>query len=291
MLTDAIKRITMKYTFSGHESFQCKSLWLKKGYDYAKSGKSFNDDSAVVELGVGKNMVAAIRYWLRAFGITDINDHPTKIGDYLLSDNGKDPFIEDVATLWLLHYFLVTEQVATLYNIVFVDYKKSRKEFDKADLANVIRRMFADKRFGNTPYNERTVARDIDTLLKNYVTPDSIKACDDFSALLLDLKLITKVSKDIYTFQAPGRAKMEPLIFLFATLDYTGGEQRVVDFDVLLKLANIFDLSINELYDIFDSLHEIDSNITFSNTAGEQLFSMNEPLDKWQVLNRYYENI
>ena len=24
----------MKYTFSGHESFPCKALWLKKGYDF-----------------------------------------------------------------------------------------------------------------------------------------------------------------------------------------------------------------------------------------------------------------
>ena len=23
-----------KYTFSGHESFTCKTLWLKKGYDF-----------------------------------------------------------------------------------------------------------------------------------------------------------------------------------------------------------------------------------------------------------------
>lgn len=283
--------MTKKSTFSGHESFQCKSLWLKKGYDYAKNGKSFNDDYAVVELGVGKNMVAAIRYWLRAFGITDSNDQPTDLGDYLLGADGCDPYIEDIGTLWLLHYLLVKKQVATLYNIVFVEYNKSRKEFDKTDLANVIRRMFADKRFGNTPYNEKTIARDIDTLLKNYVAPDSVKACDDFSALLLDLKLIAKSGKDLYTFHATGRAKMESLIFLFVVLDYTGGEQQVIEFDVLLKLANIFGLSINELYDIFDNLHEIDNNITFSNTAGEQLFSMKEPLDKWQVLNMYYRNI
>jgi hypothetical protein len=39
--------------FSGHETFQCRHLWLKKGYDYVKSGKSFSAEDAVVELGVG----------------------------------------------------------------------------------------------------------------------------------------------------------------------------------------------------------------------------------------------
>ncbi len=28
-----------KYTFSGHESFQCKSLWLKKGFDFVNTVK------------------------------------------------------------------------------------------------------------------------------------------------------------------------------------------------------------------------------------------------------------
>lgn len=59
MNTD-IKELT-KYTFSGHDSFQCRQLWLKKGYDYVQEGKNFNDEDAVVKLGVGKNMVSSIR--------------------------------------------------------------------------------------------------------------------------------------------------------------------------------------------------------------------------------------
>ena len=50
-----------KYTFSGHETFACKSLWLKKGCDFVKDGHSFNDEDAVVALGVGKNMVSSTR--------------------------------------------------------------------------------------------------------------------------------------------------------------------------------------------------------------------------------------
>lgn len=60
-----------KYTFSGHESFPCKSLWLKKGYDFVVGGNDFNSLDAVITLGVGKNMVASIRFWLRAFGVTE----------------------------------------------------------------------------------------------------------------------------------------------------------------------------------------------------------------------------
>ncbi len=59
----------VKYTFSGHESFPCKTLWLKKGYDFVRAEKDFNAPEAVVDLGGGKNMVSAIRYWFKSFGL------------------------------------------------------------------------------------------------------------------------------------------------------------------------------------------------------------------------------
>lgn len=93
---------TAKYTFSGHESFACKSLWLKKGYDFIKNGHSFNAPDAVVRLGVGKNMVASIRYWMKAFGMTR-NDLLTGAARLLLdSETGYDPYLESLGSLWLL---------------------------------------------------------------------------------------------------------------------------------------------------------------------------------------------
>ena len=55
----------IKIGFSGHETFVCRHFWLKKGYDFIKSGHSFSQDDAVVRLGVGKNMVTAISFWLK----------------------------------------------------------------------------------------------------------------------------------------------------------------------------------------------------------------------------------
>lgn len=89
----------MRYSFSGHESFHCKSLWLKKGYDFICNKKHFADTDSVVELGVGKNMVSAIRYWLKAFSLTK-EDTLTDLAEYIFSTNtGRDPFCEDIATL------------------------------------------------------------------------------------------------------------------------------------------------------------------------------------------------
>ena len=121
-----------KYTFSGHDSFQCRHLWLKKGFEFIRDGNSFSNEDAVVKLGVGKNMVSAIRYWLKAFNIIDSKDKPTEFGIKLLdSEEGYDPFLEDEASLWLLHYQLVKTGLASTYKIIFNEFRKEKLLFNK----------------------------------------------------------------------------------------------------------------------------------------------------------------
>ena len=77
----------MKLQFSGHESFICKNLWLKKGYDFKGS---FSDESAVIELGVGKNMVTSISYWLKAFGVVDADNQFSQLAEYLFNEEKRE---------------------------------------------------------------------------------------------------------------------------------------------------------------------------------------------------------
>ncbi len=45
-----------------HETFHPRYLWLKKGFDKASENSDvFNQEDATIILGVGKNMVKAIR--------------------------------------------------------------------------------------------------------------------------------------------------------------------------------------------------------------------------------------
>lgn len=107
-----------KYIFSGHESFPCKTLWLKKGYDFVVQGKDFNNPNSVIDLGVGKNMVASIRFWLRAFNVCK-EGKPTWLGDYLFEEvYGKDRYIEDLATLW---FFDKAKRLENKNRVLFID--------------------------------------------------------------------------------------------------------------------------------------------------------------------------
>jgi hypothetical protein len=65
-------KMKMKLRFAGHETFACRASWLHKGLKYFKKEAtlhSFTNPDAVVDLGVGKNMVLSIRFWLQAFGL------------------------------------------------------------------------------------------------------------------------------------------------------------------------------------------------------------------------------
>lgn len=94
-----------------HETFTPRYGWLKKGYDAVVANRNvFNEDDAIITLGVGKNMVRSIRFWCLAFKLLEQNKQkkivPTKLGKNLLSDNGWDPYLEDDGSLWLLHWQL-----------------------------------------------------------------------------------------------------------------------------------------------------------------------------------------
>lgn len=178
-----------RYSFSGHESFFCKPLWLKKAYDAMNEGVNFTSPDAVASLGVGKNMVASIRFWSRAFGLS-INDTPTPFAQSVFdSEHGYDPFLENEGTLWLLHYYLLTKRVASLYHLTFLDFQREKREFDRNQLLTFVRRKCNVPEQKNV-YNENTVKKDIGVLLHNYVTPSEIRSNEDFSAIFQDLGLI-----------------------------------------------------------------------------------------------------
>ncbi len=99
--------INVNPVFARHETFHPRYGWIKKGFDAASlDSKIFLQEDAPVKLGVGKNMAGAIRYWCNTFKVLE-NDSPSEFGDRLLGENGWDQYLEDPATLWLLHWNLL----------------------------------------------------------------------------------------------------------------------------------------------------------------------------------------
>src|SRR5687768_6157952 len=95
---------TERFSFGRHESFPLRFGWLSKGYRlWCDSETAFDEDDATVALGVGKNMVHAIRYWMIAAQVAVLKEHelvPTPIGMSIFCSTGWDPYLEDDTTLW-----------------------------------------------------------------------------------------------------------------------------------------------------------------------------------------------
>src|SRR5436309_10342574 len=107
----------VQHSFSGHETFPFRYPWLKKGFDAVREdGEVFVRDDAITTLGVGKNMVRSIRHWCLAAGILEENREglsglrPTALGTLLLADAGLDPYLDDPATLWVLHWQIASDR-------------------------------------------------------------------------------------------------------------------------------------------------------------------------------------
>ncbi len=289
----------IKYCFSGHESFPCKSLWLKKGYDFYAAQKDFNSPDAVVELGVGKNMVAAIRYWYKAFGLKSEDERINWISDFLFDDkDGKDRYMEDLGTLWLLHFLLVYSNTASLYNLFFVDFQKERRRFDRNQIVTFVKRKMAET---NQDYlfNANTVKKDVGVLLLNYCLPRNPQSNEDYSTLLMDLDLLRqkeKKEKDenekdkSFYFNIEGKKKVTPEVFLFAVLMYKPDEDNTIPFDLLQDIGLIFCMTDLEVIDMLRLLSErYSDSLTYSDVAGIRQLQITRPIDSKQLIEKYYE--
>lgn len=279
-----------RYSFSGHESFHCKSLWLKKGYDYLVAGNHFSDIDSVAKLGVGKNMVASIRFWLRAFGLSQ-SDELNGIADFLFdTEYGRDPYAEDLNTLWVLHFLLVVTGVASIYNLTFIEYQREKKEFSKDELRNFIKRKCSVPEQRNV-YNENTVKKDIGVLLKNYVAPKDLKNIEDFSALLIGLGLIVNKDSDVYSYRVTEPEDIAPDVVLFALLTLSGGD-KTLSFDILQKLSLVFCLPIISLIDIIRKIENLyPGMVVFSDNSGIKNVQFIGELNRFNVLDNYYNSL
>ena len=274
--------------FSGHESFACKSHWLKRGYDFVMAEKDFNDDDAVVYLGVGKNMVASIRFWLKAVGLLK-DDQLEDIAGYLFNDdNGKDPYLEDIGTLWLLHFMLVNTEYATIYKTAFVDYHRQRNIIEKGKLQNYIKHTCFEGTSYKNLYNDNTVKRDIGVMLHNYCSKSNANL-EDSNCLLAPLNLISEADKETYVFNYDTRSDVPSLIFLYAILVKFEGLNSI-SFEDIAELALIFCLTNNDLLNIIKKLCDLyPSEIVFSDVAGIKELQFRATLNPTDVLDRYYE--
>lgn len=291
-----MEKVALRPIFSGHETFQCRHLWLKKGYDFIKAGKTFNAEDAVVDLGVGKNMVASIRYWMRAFDLLEGNDQLSNLASYLFDDDkGKDPFLEDDASLWLLHHSLVKKGFATSYALIFNELRKERIEFSKD---NFVKFMQLKAESGlNFVFNKNTIESDFEVFVKLYLGTDSGgKDKEEIVAgIFPELNLVRKIergkSSTLYHIETNDKEQLPNEVFLFLLLDDPSIGMSV-SLEALERdynsVGSIFAINRSGLVRKIEALCADYPFLVYKDDAGIRELQFKSKPNSFEILDRYY---
>lgn len=277
--------------FSGHETFHCRHFWLKKAYDFIVEGNNFSDANAVVKLGVGKNMVSSIHFWMKAFGLKNSEEQLSELSHALFdTELGVDPFLEYNGSLWLLHYELLKTEIASIYPLVFKEFRKSKinSQFTTSQLLR-----YLEKESGGTSI--KTLQNDINVFLKTYCKSKttSIKNLEDeLSSIFIDLNLIDSVDSEssdrAYQLRVTEREEIPPAIFLYAILDSFENEVSISFNAIQESVGDIFACTSEGLELKIAMICDEYSFINYKEDAGMKGLTIKGEPNKLQILNQYY---
>ncbi|WP_204137857.1 DUF4007 family protein [Halomicronema sp. CCY15110] len=291
---------TSKLTvFARHETFHPRFGWLKKGFDRAaENPKVFLEDNAPVRLGVGKNMVRSIRYWCNAFELLE-GDGPTQFGEALLSNAGWDSYLEDPASLWLLHWQLLQQPChATAWHFTFNHFHKV--EFTYEDLYYALCE-YRDREA--TRIADSSIKKDVSCILRMYAGQNAKASLseDALECPFTDLRLIqTAGDKRHYAFRIGPKQNLPAEIIVYAALIFAEGASKTAR---TISIANllydigspglIFKLNESALCDAIERVKHPFKELSIDDAAGKLQFTFRtehpSELAK-QVLASYYDD-
>ncbi len=286
--------------FSGHDTFHCRQQWLLKGVELIDN-HGFNGlhnlEESILNLGVGKNMVQAIQYWLKAFHLINSEKHLTEIAELLFVKNdGFDRYLEDEGTLWLLQYLLCQHGEASIFKLIFVDYAKERisTEFDERQILNFIKSKIAES--SNRETSETTLLSDFKVFIQSYFsgvrTAKSIE--DDFNSPLIELGLISAIHREgglvTYKLNKEDRVDFPVEIFGYCLLDKFGNNAAVSFNEMRESLGSFFVLTNEGLEIVIERLRSQYREFIYHDDAGTRQvqIKVDDEGFKLRLLQNYY---
>jgi hypothetical protein len=268
--------------FSGHESFVCRYGWLPKAYRAVVQDAFLlrEEERAMHELGIGRNMVKSLQFWCEATGVLvsvpGEGHAPGPVGLKLLdADSGWDPHLESLDSLWLLHWRLCTQASLAAWAEVFGEARLVR--FDRQRLVAALARRAEG---ASRPLAATTLEQHAFIFLQTYYQEE--RGGDDTSwCPLQDLELLRVSDADGRTvFSADLRAPvgLSLRVFAIALTAFIGirkdGVAQAVEFSRLLKAprspGTVFRMDEQQLRLYVEKLAELDGSLRFVDTADTQ---------------------
>lgn len=221
--------IAVRPRFSGHETFACRFAWLPKAVRLITRDPAAlaDDERAILELGLGKNMVRALRFWLEAFNVASMSGGLWSLlpfGTAVFGEDGLDPYIERIETQWLLHWQVSTAVESPLFAWRHILYRRMRPDFTRSELLAEMRT--EGERLGYE-HSDVTLLQHADVFLHSYVGSLSAASPEDtLDGPLVDLGLVRRLGR-----RRGGADRIEP-VFALARIPLTEIGDAVIDYAI-----------------------------------------------------------
>lgn len=227
-------RNARSFRFSGHETFACRYAWLPKAYRaLAENPHVFSDDdAAMVQFGLGKNMVRSLRFWVDAVGLAtpsgDRGLELTAFAHAVFAKGGVDPYLEDIRTLWLLHWNLASRSEGALFAWHFLLNQWPYPDFTRSEALAAFSR--ESSRLGHE-HSTVTLSQHFDVFIHTYHPTRAASAAveDSLDGPLVSLGLLQDVGQrradsgrweTVFAFRREAKPEVTDALFDYCVDDF-----------------------------------------------------------------------
>lgn len=294
----------MPMKFRAHDTFFIRKGWLSKGMRCVSNKPDVfiaHDENPMDVLGIGANMVKALRYWLQAVGLTDestkgkrtqrFTDLGTRIYEH-------DTYIEELGTLYLLQYRLASQkEEATAWYFFFNEF--SMLEFSRDDFVAELQK-YIKMQDNETNYAIRSLNDDFQCIINTYlpryksnparVSPENNIECPFGELGLID---ILNKRKKTYKKSIPASDTLNPYVILAVISDNADGREEISLNELLTAPCNIGKVFNLDSITMLDVLYRIEKlgHIKINRTSGLDVIAIQDNLSFLDCVDHFYASI
>ncbi|WP_202619492.1 DUF4007 family protein [Aeromonas media] len=298
--------------FSGHQTFPLRYGWIFKyintNFD-VKGRKSLSIEEQMIRMGVGKNMVASMQYWMKVLGLIDSDDALTPLAKKLfINPSPLDRDMDFIGTTWLLHWVgqaICGEKPVLNASRWWFNYSTGVK-LDRTQLCLDIE---SSLNHHARNINSATLKKDVDCLFATYAVRNGGSRRfteENFTSPFAELDLIVALDSKTYLAELSERKSLPDEIFTYALINYLKNRMcgylgamstNTIAFTELLggvgTPGRVFRLSADGLSDKLDAAQKLTHGIvSWTDTQGLRQVQFNsQQLNQFDVdclLTQYY---
>lgn len=290
--------------FRAHDTFFIRKGWLSKGM---KCVKAKNDvfvskvENPMDVLGIGSNMVKALRYWLQTVGLTVEPKSGKRVQSFTGLGNSvytNDRYIEELGTLLLLQYKLATNlNNATAWYFFFNEFNVS--EFGRDDFVEALQKYIKMSNEGSE-VAVRSLNDDFNCIINTYlpkqktssgkVSPENNIDCPFGELGLVD---VLSKTKKTYRKTTPQSSMISPWVAFAVISDQAKGKTEISLNELLNAPCNIGKVFNLDSITMLSVLYEVQKFglIKISRTAGLDVITILENYSFQDCVKEYYLTI